>query len=102
MITSYEEALRVAGETEDRLVLVERKAAHAVIELHDPDKLNALSLELTVQLHRELRSLVDDEDVRCIVLTGADPAFSAGGDLNLMRSVLHPMVDAGTGGATST
>ena len=45
MITSYEEALRVAGETEDRLVLVERKAAHAVIELHDPDKLNAAMKE---------------------------------------------------------
>jgi 2-(1,2-epoxy-1,2-dihydrophenyl)acetyl-CoA isomerase len=34
------------------------------------------------------------------VLTGSDPAFSAGGDLRLMRDHAHPMVDGSPGGAT--
>lgn len=101
MITSYPDALKIAREHTKRFVLVERDGARAVVRMHDPGKLNALSLPLTVQLHDALEKLTADHDVRCIVLTGTDPAFSAGGDLHLMQNVLHPMVDHGAGGATS-
>jgi 2-(1,2-epoxy-1,2-dihydrophenyl)acetyl-CoA isomerase len=102
MITSYPEALEAARATADRRVLLERDGARAVVRMHDAEKLNALSLTLTVQLHDVLRELAADQDVRCIVLTGTEPGFSAGGDLSLMQDVLHPMVDEGAGGATST
>jgi 2-(1,2-epoxy-1,2-dihydrophenyl)acetyl-CoA isomerase len=102
MITSYPEAVAAGRETEARLVVVEREGAHAVVRMDDPEKLNPLSAPLTIQLHDVLRELTADHELRCIVLTGTDPAFSAGGDLNLMREVAHPMVDEGAGGATST
>jgi 2-(1,2-epoxy-1,2-dihydrophenyl)acetyl-CoA isomerase len=99
--TSYPEAVAVAREVTERLVLVEREATRAIVRLHDPDRLNALSAALTVQLHDALRDLARDQEVRAIVLTGTDPGFSAGGDLRLMQDTAHPMVDEGEGGATS-
>jgi 2-(1,2-epoxy-1,2-dihydrophenyl)acetyl-CoA isomerase len=69
------------------------------VRLNDPQKLNPLSAELTVQLRACLVELATDPAIRVIVLTGTDPAFSAGGDLRLMRDVAHPLVDEGPDGA---
>ena len=79
------------------LVLVERSGAHATVTLNDPGKLNPLGAALTVRLREALTELAADESVRAIVLTGADPAFSAGGDLRLMRDTAQPMLAAGGG-----
>lgn len=79
------------------LVLVERSGAHATVTLNDPEKLNPLSAALTVRLREALTELSADEDVRAIVLTGTDPAFSAGGDLRLMRDTAQPMLANGGG-----
>src|SRR5262245_8478860 len=81
---SYE-ALVAEAEADPRvLVRVEQTGAVATVTLDDPAKYNVLSAPLTVQLHRHLAALVADRTVRAIVLTGADPAFSAGGDVRLM------------------
>jgi 2-(1,2-epoxy-1,2-dihydrophenyl)acetyl-CoA isomerase len=82
-----------------RLVRVERRGDHAVVTMDQPESLNALSATLTVQLHDALLKLVADRSLRAIVLTGADPAFSAGGDLELMVDDAHPMLDHGAEGA---
>jgi 2-(1,2-epoxy-1,2-dihydrophenyl)acetyl-CoA isomerase len=82
------------------LVAVERSGSHAIVTLDDPDKLNPLSAELTVQLHDTLTSLADDREIRAIVLTGRDPAFSAGGDLRMMAEVGQGMLHDSPGGAT--
>jgi 2-(1,2-epoxy-1,2-dihydrophenyl)acetyl-CoA isomerase len=82
------------------LVAVEREGAHAVVTMDDAERLNALSAPLTIQLHDALRELAADRGVVAIVLTGRDPAFSAGGDLRLMRDVAHRMVDESPGGTT--
>jgi len=66
------------------LVLVERRDSMATVTLHDPAKYNVLSAPLTWQLHEALRGLAADPGVRVVVLTGADPAFSAGCDVRLM------------------
>jgi 2-(1,2-epoxy-1,2-dihydrophenyl)acetyl-CoA isomerase len=100
MTDTYERAVAMAADDGSRpLVAVERSGAHAIVTLDDPEKLNPLSAPLTVQLRRELDSLARDPQVRAIVLTGRDPAFSAGGDLRLMREVAQPMIDS-PGGAT--
>jgi 2-(1,2-epoxy-1,2-dihydrophenyl)acetyl-CoA isomerase len=97
MAETYIDAVAEARESAADLVLVERNAAHAIVTLNDPEKLNPLSAPLTVALHDALRELAADESLRAIVLTGTDPAFSAGGDLRLMQEMGHPMVD-GDGG----
>ncbi len=82
------------------LVAVQRDGEHAVIVMDDPKRLNPLSVPLTLQLHEALRELVRDPAIKAIVLTGRDPAFSAGGDLQLMTDVAHRMVDESPGGTT--
>jgi len=58
----------------------------ATITLDRPHARNALSSELAAMLHTWFTELADDEQVGCIVLTGADPAFCAGLDLTEFRS----------------
>ncbi len=98
-ITSYEEAVDYARADPRRLVEVSRDGARAEVFLNDPDKLNPLSAPLTLQLHDALAELCRDPGVRVILLTGTDPAFSAGGDLRLMRDVAAPIVAEGSEGA---
>jgi 2-(1,2-epoxy-1,2-dihydrophenyl)acetyl-CoA isomerase len=91
MALTYADVVNAAREETDRpLVRVECEGARAMVTLDDPEKLNPLSAVLTVQLHQQLQTLATDPEIRVIVLTGRDPAFSAGGDLRLM-------VDAGQG-----
>ena len=68
------------------LVLVERDPPIAVVLLNRPQQLNALSGELMDELVDALRSLDDDEDVRCIVLGGNERAFAAGADVGELAS----------------
>jgi enoyl-CoA hydratase len=52
----------------------------ATVTLNRPEKRNALSLELRKWLTDELTSLAQDDEVRCVLLTGAGSAFCAGMD----------------------
>jgi 2-(1,2-epoxy-1,2-dihydrophenyl)acetyl-CoA isomerase len=99
-MTTYASLVADARATERELVRVERAEAHAVVTMDDPETLNALSAPMTVQLLDALTELAGDDAIRAVVLTGADPAFSAGGDLRMMRDHAHPMVDESDGGAT--
>jgi 2-(1,2-epoxy-1,2-dihydrophenyl)acetyl-CoA isomerase len=96
----YRTIIESARADDRTLVRVERGAGHAVVTMDDPKTLNALSAPLTLQLHDALTELAADDAVGAVVLTGTDPGFSAGGDLNLMRDHAHPMVDSSAGGAT--
>jgi len=62
------------------LVTVGRDGAVGVVTLNRPEKRNALSLDLRAQLTGELTALAGDDDVRCVLLTGAGSAFCAGMD----------------------
>jgi enoyl-CoA hydratase/carnithine racemase len=64
-----------------RHVLVRDDASAAVVTLNRPERRNALSLELMLELSGVLRALGDDPEVRVIVVAGAGPAFCAGHDL---------------------
>jgi 2-(1,2-epoxy-1,2-dihydrophenyl)acetyl-CoA isomerase len=84
-MTFYDDLVR-DGQQESRSFLsIERKAGWALITLEDPDKLNVLTAPLVQQLKRALEELVAERETRSVVLTGADPGFSAGGDLRMME-----------------
>src|SRR5271156_4934124 len=76
-----------------RRVRVERRGDRAVLTLDEPDRLNALSAPLVRQLRCAIEALVADSDIRSVVLTGADPGFSAGGDLKMMRSATEKLTN---------
>src|SRR5205807_8222970 len=90
----YEDFVPEARADSRSLVAVDRGDTHAIVRLDDPPSLNALSAPLTLQLHDALRELAADPALRTIVLTGTEPAFSAGGDLRLMEGYAHPVAEA--------
>lgn len=94
----YEDTVRAGLEETERYVRVDRGADRAVVTLEDPGKLNVLTSPLVQQLKASLSELVGDRAIRTIVLTGADPGFSAGGDLRMMEQT--PAALASAEGAT--
>jgi enoyl-CoA hydratase len=58
----------------------------ALVQLNRPKELNALNLQLMLELKSALKSLDEDEMVRCIVITGNQQAFAAGADIKQMES----------------
>jgi 2-(1,2-epoxy-1,2-dihydrophenyl)acetyl-CoA isomerase len=97
----YPDLLKEGRAQEGSLVSVERNESHAVITLHDPERLNALTAGLVLQLQDRLAELAADPTLRSVVLTGEDPAFSAGGDLEMIERGATAIQDA-TEAADST
>ena len=60
---------------------VERHEGVATVRLDRPHARNALNHALRQAIVRTCRELDDDEEIAVVVLTGTDPAFSAGVDL---------------------
>lgn len=54
--------------------------------LNRPSKRNALSNELIAALAAHIRKAALNDEVRCVVLAGADAFFSAGADIKEMRT----------------
>lgn len=64
------------------LVERERRGRIEVVVLNDPERMNALSLDLLQQLDAAMVDITGDEEILAVVVTGAgDKAFSAGADL---------------------
>lgn len=54
----------------------------ATVVLNNPDKLNAMSLEMWADLGRGMVELSENTDLRCVVIRGSgERAFSAGADI---------------------
>ena len=53
----------------------------AVLTLSNPERRNALNIELSAKLADAVRAAADDDGVGAVVVTGEEPAFCAGGDL---------------------
>ncbi len=67
------------GRWETVRVSVEERIAW--VELHRPEKRNAMSPQLNTEMNEVLEELDADEDAGVVVLTGAGESFSAGMDL---------------------
>lgn len=62
-------------------ILFEIKGSIAIITLNRPDKLNSFNREMALLMQEKLDQC-KGKDVRCVYITGAGKAFSAGQDLS--------------------
>jgi enoyl-CoA hydratase/carnithine racemase len=73
---------------EYKTILVEKKTpGYAVVTLHRPQEMNALSTEMRSELGNCFGRLEEDREVRVVILTGGDYVFSAGLDLKEMTNL---------------
>src|SRR5579872_2483739 len=72
-----------------RYLLFEREGPLAVVTLNRPERRNALSLELMIELDECLSAIAAESGVRVVILAAAGRVFSSGHDLSEMtgRSV---------------
>jgi enoyl-CoA hydratase len=68
------------------VIQVEKKDGVALVTLNRPEAMNALSKAMRAAIAETFADLNDDPDVRCVVLTGAGKAFTAGLDLKELGS----------------
>jgi len=70
----------------DQVVLVEKTEGVAILTLNRPEQLNAMNAQLNAELREAVARMSADDEVGCIVITGAGKrAFSAGGDIHEQR-----------------
>jgi enoyl-CoA hydratase/carnithine racemase len=65
-----------------RYIVREREGSLAVITLNRPERRNALSLDLMLELIDCLESIAAEKEVRAVILGAAGKVFSSGHDLN--------------------
>ena len=69
------------------LLTLEKRGHVAILTLNRPESLNALGAPGDGDaVAATCEAVNDDPDVRCVVLTGAGRAFSAGGDVKAMKA----------------
>src|SRR5512143_480415 len=74
----------------DGKILKSSAGGVGVITFNNPDKRNAMSLEMWEGFGRALTELRDDPDVRVVVLTGAGgKAFVSGADISQFEQTRH-------------
>ncbi len=78
-----------ATTSESGQLSVERSDEVAVVTLQRPEKRNALSIELRTELAAAFASLSADDEVGCVVLTGAGSAFCSGMDTSQFGGDRH-------------
>lgn len=62
-------------------ILFEVKDAVGIITLNRPDKLNSFNREMALLMQEKLDAC-NEKEIRCVLITGAGKAFSAGQDLS--------------------
>jgi enoyl-CoA hydratase len=65
-------------------VVSEREDTIATLRLNRPEKLNSWNLQMREELREAVRELVDDDELRVLIITGTGRAFSAGEDVHGM------------------
>ncbi len=83
-------------------ILYEVEDGVARITLNKPDKLNALSWSSWAEIETAIETANEDDDVRCVLITGAGRGFSAGTDLTARSVDSMPRPYQGRTGALRT
>ncbi len=77
-------------------VLLEIKDSIATVTLNRPSELNVLDPNLASELHDTVTTVESNDDVRCMILTGAGDNFMAGGDINYFAMSLQALKKHGS------
>lgn len=72
-------------------VRVEVADGVATITLNDPGRRNSVTAQLSLALEAACQDLAAERDTRVVVLTGAGPAFSSGGDIGSLTDSSVPL-----------
>lgn len=78
-----------------KTIAVEMKGPVGILYLNRPEALNALSPQMHDDLIHYLNVAAKDENLRVLILTGKDRAFSAGGDLNMFKAAYEAFRETG-------
>ncbi len=73
--------------TSEEILLVEQRDSVRILTLNRPEARNALSSALIDALRTEIAAAEADDETNVVVLTGTDPAFCAGLDLQELGKV---------------
>ena len=65
----------------EHLIEIEQHGGVRLLRLNRPEALNAFTAGMLGQLRHELQAAAEDGQTRCVLITGAGRAFSAGQDL---------------------
>jgi enoyl-CoA hydratase len=68
------------------MIIVSIEDHIGIIQLNRPEALNALNDHLLSELADILKSFLQDDEVRCVIISGSEKSFCAGADLKEMVS----------------
>ena len=68
-------------------VLLKKEDGVAIVTLNRPDRLNAWTEEMAVEIKKSMHNASNNADVRVIVLTGTGRGFCAGADMNELNNI---------------
>lgn len=74
---------------EYRSIILTQEHGVATIQMNSPQTMNALDDTLAEELTHVYHAVAEDETVGAVVLTGAERAFCAGGDLKRLEKGFH-------------
>ena len=80
-------------------ILVDTKDRVTTITLNRPDRLNAWTATMSVELRDAIVAAGDDTETRCIVITGAGRGFCAGADFQRLQAIEGAASEKPDGGA---
>lgn len=63
-------------------ILLEKEDGIATITLNRPERLNALTPQMRVEMRKALEDVAADDSIRVVILTGAGRGFCAGADIS--------------------
>jgi len=72
---------------EDKNIIFEKNGAIGIITLDRPQRLNAFSKGMRLQILGALKKVSQDNSIRVCVITGNGRAFCAGGDIAIMNQL---------------
>jgi len=93
--------MQLVEATDEHPVRIQIDDGVGVVTMHRPEARNAISPAMRRALRSSLADLGSNDAVRVIILTGSDPAFSAGLDLKMLGDEPSAFLSDGSTGSSS-